>query len=122
MERQLKLFFSFLENDKKLSDNTLQSYKRDLKQFRQYLEACEIHYNRVKEEDINEYIREMQEEEKKASSISRCIASIRSFYQFVLKNKNRSNIKNSITKNRKKSSMHFNIKRSRITTRPTKRC
>ena len=87
MERQLKLFFSFLENDKKLSDNTLQSYKRDLKQFRQYLEACEIHYNRVKEEDINEYIREMQEEEKKASSISRCIASIRSFYQFVLKNK-----------------------------------
>ena len=66
MERQLKLFFSFLENDKKLSDNTLQSYKRDLKQFRQYLEACEIHYNRVKEEDINEYIREMQEEGKKS--------------------------------------------------------
>ena len=27
MEKQLKLFFEFLENDKKLSDNTLQSYK-----------------------------------------------------------------------------------------------
>lgn len=87
MERQLKHFFDFLENDKKLSDNTLQSYKRDLKQFKNYLEACELHYNKVKEDDIKDYIREMQESGKKASSISRGIASIRSFYQFVLKNK-----------------------------------
>ena len=87
MERQLKLFFKFLEEDKKVSQNTLQSYKRDLKQFRRYLEACEVHYNRVKEEDIKDYIKEMQEDGKKASSISRCIASIRSFYQFVLRNK-----------------------------------
>ena len=87
MERQLKYFFDFLENDKKLSDNTLQSYKRDLKQFKRYLEACELSYNRVKEEDIKDYIRELQEQGKKPSSISRCIASIRSFYQFVLKRK-----------------------------------
>ena len=87
MERQFKYFFDFLENDKKLSDNTLQSYKRDLKQFKEYLEECEIYYNRVKEEDIKDYIKELQEEGKKASSISRCIASIRSFYQFMLKRK-----------------------------------
>ena len=87
MERQLKYFFDFLENDKKLSDNTLQSYKRDLKQFKRYIEACKINYNHVKEEDIKDYIKELQEEGKKASSISRCIASIRSFYQFVLKRK-----------------------------------
>ena len=87
MERQLKFFFNFLAEDKKLSDNTLQSYKRDLKQFKKYLEDCEIHYNRVKEEDIKDYVKEMQEEGKKASSISRSIASIRSFYQFVVKNK-----------------------------------
>lgn len=87
MERQLKYFFDFLENDKKLSDNTLQSYKRDLKQFKEYLTDCELYYNRVKEEDIKDYIKELQEEGKKASSISRCIASIRSFYQFILKRK-----------------------------------
>ncbi len=87
MDRQLKYFFNFLENDKKLSENTLQSYKRDLKQFKRYLEEYGLHYNRVKEEDIQNYIKEMQEKGKKASSISRCIASIRSFYQFVLKNK-----------------------------------
>ena len=37
MEKQLNLFFDFLENDKKLSDNTLQSYKRDLKQYEGYI-------------------------------------------------------------------------------------
>ena len=62
MERQLKYFFDFLENDKKLSDNTLQSYKRDLKQFKRYIEECEINYNHVKEEDIKDYIKELQEE------------------------------------------------------------
>ena len=33
MNEQLNLFFGFLENDRKVSSNTLQSYKRDLKQF-----------------------------------------------------------------------------------------
>ena len=62
MERQLKQFFDFLENDKKLSENTLQSYKRDLKQFRKYLESYGLHYNRVKEEDMENYIKELQEQ------------------------------------------------------------
>ena len=85
MEKQLKLFFEFLETDKKLSSNTLQSYKRDLKQFRRYIEGCEIPYNRVDEETIQAYIEYLEELGKKPSTISRCIASIRSFYQYVLK-------------------------------------
>jgi integrase/recombinase XerD len=87
MERQLKNFFTFLEEEKKLSDNTLQSYKRDLKQFRLYLEDCELIYSKVKAEDIKDYIEDMQKQGKKSSSISRSIASIRSFYQFLLKRK-----------------------------------
>ena len=88
MERQLKYFFDFLENEKKLSDNTLQSYKRDLKQFKKYLESYGLRYDRVKKEDIEDYIKEMAEDEnKKPASISRSIASLRSFYQFVVKRK-----------------------------------
>ena len=85
MEKQLKLFFEFLENDKKLSNNTLQSYKRDLKQFRRYIEGCEVAYNKVDEEVMHNYIEYLEELGKKPSTISRCIASIRSFYQYVLK-------------------------------------
>ena len=59
MERQLKYFFDFLENEKKLSDNTLQSYKRDLKQFKRYLESYGLRFDRVKKEDIEDYIKEI---------------------------------------------------------------
>ena len=61
MERQLKYFFDFLENEKKLSDNTLQSYKRDLKQFKRYLESYGLRFDRVKKEDIEDYIKEICE-------------------------------------------------------------
>ena len=75
MEKQLKLFFAFLEEERKLSSNTLQSYKRDLKQFRQFLEYKGVHYNKVDENTMKEYIKDLEEEGKKPSTISRCIAS-----------------------------------------------
>ena len=88
MERQLKYFFDFLENEKKLSENKLQSYRRDLKQFKRYLESYGLRFDRVKKEDIEDYIKEMSEQEhKKPASISRSIASLRAFYQFVVKRK-----------------------------------
>ena len=87
MERQLKYFFDFLENDKKLSENTLQSYKRDLKQFEKYIEENEEDYNNLTDEGIKTYIKYMQEIGKKPSTISRGLASIRSFYQYEVKNK-----------------------------------
>ena len=87
MEKQLKLFFGFLENDKKLSNNTLQSYKRDLKQFKEYLEQNDQKYDKLTQKDMKDYINHLQDIGKKASTISRCIASIRSFYQYELKNK-----------------------------------
>ena len=33
MEKQVKLFLDFLKDDKKLSDNTLQSYRRDIRKY-----------------------------------------------------------------------------------------
>ena len=87
MEKQLKQFYKFLEVDKKASNNTLQSYKRDLKQLEEYLEEKEIKYNKVTENDIKEYLEYLTEQGKKASTISRTIASIRAFYQYEVKNK-----------------------------------
>ena len=87
MEKQLKQFFEFLEFGKKLSNNTLQSYKRDLKQFEAFINENKKNYNKLKQEDIREYIKYLHENGKKASTISRGIASIRSFYQYELKNR-----------------------------------
>ena len=87
MEKQIKLFLEFLENDKKLSANTLQSYRRDIVQFEEYLNNKGLNYTKLEEQEIKEYIDYLKEEGKKTSTISRNIASIRSFYQFQLRNK-----------------------------------
>ena len=87
MEEQLNLFFWFFENEKKVSSNTLQSYKRDLKQFEKYIEENNEDYSKITDEGIKDYISYMQEIGKKPSTISRGLASIRSFYQYEVKNK-----------------------------------
>lgn len=87
MEKQIKLFLEFLQNDKKVSDNTLQSYRRDIVYYNKYLEASRLNYAKMEEEDIKEYLEHLQDIGKKPSTISRNLASIRSFYQFLVKNK-----------------------------------
>ena len=87
MEKQLKIFFDFLENEKKASNNTLQSYKRDIKQYEGYLNLNGKAYNEITNKDMKEYIEHLKEIGKKPSTISRNIASIRSFYQYEVKNK-----------------------------------
>ena len=87
MEKQIKLFLEFLQNDKKASDNTLQSYRRDIVYYNKYLESNKMNYTKVKEEDIKDYMEHLQEVGKKPSTISRNLASIRAFYQFLVRNK-----------------------------------
>ena len=87
MNEQIKLFLKFLQNDKKLSDNTLQSYKRDITQFEKYVEENQVDYTKVDEKEIKEYLEYLQEIGKKSSTVSRNLASIRSFYQYLVRNK-----------------------------------
>ena len=56
MEKQIKLFLEFLENDKKLSANTLQSYRRDIIQFQEYLDDERLMYSKLDQQEIKEYI------------------------------------------------------------------
>ena len=47
MEKHIKQFLDFLQNEKKLSNNTLQSYNRDINQYKEYLEKNNINYLKV---------------------------------------------------------------------------
>ena len=85
MEKQIKLFLEFLENDKKLSENTLQSYRRDIVQFQEYLDNQRLVYSKLDNQDINDYIEYLKKIGKKTSTISRNLASIRSFYQYQVR-------------------------------------
>ena len=87
MEKQIKLFLEFLENDKKLTSNTLQSYKRDILQYQDYLEMNQLNYIKITNSQLNAYFEHLISIGKKTSTISRNLASIKSFYQFLVKTK-----------------------------------
>ena len=85
MEKQIKQFLDFLQNEKRVSNNTLQSYSRDIHQFESYLSQNRINYNKVDNTKIQEYLKHLQDLNKKTSTISRNLASIRSFYQYLIR-------------------------------------
>ena len=87
MEKQIKKFLEFLQNEKQVSNNTLQSYERDILQFDNYLSINKLNYSKIDQDDVKEYLDSLQQIGKKTSSISRCLASIRSFYQFETRTK-----------------------------------
>ncbi|MBR3512131.1 MAG: site-specific tyrosine recombinase XerD [Clostridia bacterium] len=87
MDKQIKLFLDFLENDKKLSLNTLQSYKRDILEYKDYINENGLNYLKISDEDITDYLSSMKKANKKTSTISRNLATVRSFYQFLVKTK-----------------------------------
>ena len=87
MEKQINNFLEFIKEDKKLSENTLQSYKRDLMQFENYVNSNKLNFTKIAEEDIKKYFSHLQNDGKKTSTISRNVASIRSFYQYLVRNK-----------------------------------
>ena len=53
----------------------------------QYLDNNRLNFYKIKEDDIKEYFKYLESINKKASTISRNLASIRAFYQFLKRSK-----------------------------------
>jgi integrase/recombinase XerD len=88
MEAILENFINFLEKDKGLSVNTLQSYKRDIEQYINYLKDINLKkLSNTQKATIIAYILNLQKKGRATTTISRNIASLRSFYQYIKKNK-----------------------------------
>ena len=80
-------FLGFLQNDKKLSDNTLQSYNRDIKLYCNYLTENNLDMINTDSQEIKEYLENLKEKGKAVSTVSRNLASLRSFYQYLHRTK-----------------------------------
>lgn len=77
----LEIFEKYLTEDKKASANTLSSYLRDIRQLSEYLDAESDHdLVSADGEDLQAYIDALREAGKSVSTVSRCIASIKSLY------------------------------------------
>ncbi len=88
MEVLVQKFIGFLEKDKRLSLNTLQSYRRDIEQYIVYLKEINLHnVTNTNKTTVIAYLLNLQKKGRATSTISRNLASIRSFYQYLAKNK-----------------------------------
>ena len=76
---------TWLQEEKHASDNTLSSYLRDINQFRTWLlGAGSPDLRRVKKDTINEYMLYLSGAGKSPATITRCTASLKSFYAYML--------------------------------------
>ena len=74
----------YLENEKRSSKNTLESYLRDLNQYSEYLASVGIKdAKNVTNATITEYISFLSRQGKSDSTVSRNIATLRNYYTFL---------------------------------------
>lgn len=85
MDSTLKDFINYLSVEKGLAKNTLDSYQRDLRDYLKYLHNNIKDANCVSRKIISDYLLHQKERGLAPSTITRNLASIRSFYQFLLK-------------------------------------
>lgn len=79
-------YISYLNNVKQASANTVASYRRDLVKLCRYMEAQKIaSFNDVTITDLNGYVITMREQNMSTATISRNIASIKSFFMYLFR-------------------------------------
>lgn len=83
----LQDYLHFLKVERQLADNTISSYKRDLTAYTHWLASSPERAAKVDQQQITNYLHQLKEQGKSARTISRHISSIRSFHQFMLRDK-----------------------------------
>ncbi|MCY7676354.1 site-specific tyrosine recombinase XerD [Bacillus safensis] len=89
MNDQLSDFIHFMTVERGLSENTIVSYKRDLQNYLSFLMTHEqlTDINDVTRLHIIHYLKQLKEEGKSSKTSVRHLSSIRSFHQFLLREK-----------------------------------
>lgn len=86
MKLYLEKFIDYIKNVKGASKNTILSYSRDLNRFLDFCEECEVtNLKKITSTQLNSYIIKLENDGRATSTISRNIASMRSFFQYLFK-------------------------------------
>ena len=75
----------YLAEEKKVASNTLSSYLRDIRQFLHWLERAGKLPEQVKQPDVASYTQFLSSEGKSAATVTRSLASLKSFYSFLIR-------------------------------------
>lgn len=84
MKRVLKDFISYLSVERGLAANTLESYQRDLIKYLNFLKQQRLDFEVASRKTISQFLMEEKEKGLSPATLTRNLASIRSFYNFLL--------------------------------------
>lgn len=86
MLQKIDEFVNYLTNVKRASKNTIASYKRDLVKLNNYLTDCGCeNWIQVTNTNLNSYVLTIEKQGMSSATVSRNIASIKSFFLYLLK-------------------------------------
>ena len=83
MTDYLALYRSYLTTEKRMSANTVSSYMRDLSQYDQWLKQKKTDLKRAKNILLQEYVKRLEQLGKSPTTMSRFLASSKSFYAYM---------------------------------------
>ena len=82
MKKYVSEYTDFLKIEKRQSQNTVESYRRDVSRFAKYLSNNQL--GGAKTSDVRSFLVFLRNEEGLApSSVARCLSSLKSFYNFL---------------------------------------
>lgn len=81
----IQAYENYLTKVKHASANTIASYMRDIRQFSQWLNITEgIDVIDVTQLNIADYMRHQESQGRSGATVSRCLASLKNFYQYLV--------------------------------------
>ena len=84
MKAYINEFEAYLKEVKRSSNNTLESYLRDVSQFSSYCDTLKLRsVSSIKQAHVVDYIETMQRAGKSNATTTRCVASLRCYFQFL---------------------------------------
>jgi len=106
MENEINLFTEYLTTEKRYSEETVKSYKSDLDNFADFLINKNKNFFNIDKNIIREYLKFLDDCKLKNSSIGRHLSTLRSFYNFLVREeKIKTNLFNNFTNPKKEKKL-----------------
>jgi integrase/recombinase XerD len=84
LEADVRTFLSYLRVEKGLSDNTIQSYRRDMLKFVGFLDKQNLVTAKIQRQDVVKFLAMLYKRRLDSRSVARHLVTIRHFFRFSL--------------------------------------
>lgn len=84
IEKHIKDFIKYLNNEKRYPETTITSYKKDLDNYYGFIKAKNINYKKISKDEIRSYLKYLDDLKYSKTTISRILSTLRHFYQYLM--------------------------------------